>query len=284
SGLLAQLADRFGIEVSTVDTGRPGAISAAAGPATRLVYVETLSNPLVRVTDLPRAATEAHDAGTLLVVDNTFASPVLCRPIEHGADIVVHSLTKYIGGHSDLIAGAAVFADAEVGRRCADWQATEGAVADPFACWLTLRGIKTLPLRIRHAAASADAIARMAAAHPGVSTVHWPGLPGHPDHEIAARIASPPGGVLGIDVDGGMAAADRFQRAVRVAVLSGSLGGPETLVLHPATTSHRNATPAELRQAGIGAGTVRIAVGLEETADIVADIEQALDCAVAMVR
>ncbi|MEV7602272.1 aminotransferase class I/II-fold pyridoxal phosphate-dependent enzyme [Kitasatospora sp. NPDC089797] len=275
--MLADLAERWGVAVTHVSGNDLDEVAAALRPTTRLLHLETVSNPTTRVTDLPGLIAVARDAGVLSVVDNTFATPLLCRPIEHGADVVVHSATKYLGGHSDVLAGVAVFADAGLHRTV--WQyATElGAAADPFAAWLTLRGLQTLALRVRRHCDTALELATRLAAHPAVTAVHYPGLPGHPDHELARRLLPEgQGGVLAFDLAGGREAARAFTEAVRLASLAPSLGGVHTLVVHPASTSHRQLSEGELTAAGIGAGTVRVSVGIEHPEDLWADVVQAL--------
>ncbi|MEE1824943.1 aminotransferase class I/II-fold pyridoxal phosphate-dependent enzyme [Streptomyces sp. BE20] len=279
---LADLAERWGVEVTHVGGDDPEEVRAALRPTTRLLHLETVSNPTTRVTDLPALIGVAREAGVLSVVDNTFATPLICRPIEHGADIVVHSATKYLGGHSDVLAGVAVFADAELHRRVWQHAIELGSSLDPFAAWLTLRGMQTLGLRLRRHCETASDLAGRLAAHPAVTTVHYPGLPAHPDHELARRLLPDGqggvlgGGVLAFDLAGGRDAARTFTESVRLAALAPSLGGVHTLVMHPASTSHRQLDDAELTAAGISPGTVRVAVGIEHPEDLWADLEQAL--------
>ena len=250
--LLATVAPRFGIEVSFVDAGDPAAVRAALRPTTRAVYAETIANPTMTVADLPALAEAGAAAGIPLVVDNTVATPYLCRPIEHGAAVVVHSATKYLGGHSDVVGGLALFADPE--RHAAAWKTMIelGASADPFATWLVLRGVKTLALRMRGHGANARLLAEL--------------LDGDP-------------GMLSFDLEGGRAAGRRFIEATRVARLAASLGTVETLVSHPASTTHRQFTPEALAAAGIGEGMVRVSVGLEDGADLAEDFTRALEVA-----
>jgi cystathionine beta-lyase/cystathionine gamma-synthase len=274
--VFADLAARYGIEVSYISGRDPAELGAALRPRSRLLYLETIANPTAAVSDLPGLLAAAGAAGLTSVVDNTFATPMLCRPIELGADIVIHSATKYLGGHDDVTLGVIVAAGAE--QFGALWQhATElGVAADPFAAWLTLRGLKTLALRMDRHCASAGFLARQLAVHPKVAAVHWPGLAGHPDHAVAARIMSGFGGMLAFDLAGGRDAGLRFVEALRLAALAPSLGGAETLVLHPASTSHRQLDSAQLAAAGVGPGSIRVSAGLEHPDDLWADFAQAL--------
>ncbi|MEU1877117.1 aminotransferase class I/II-fold pyridoxal phosphate-dependent enzyme [Streptosporangium sp. NPDC020072] len=276
AAMLNDLASRFGIEVSYVSEDDPQALRAAVRPESRLVYLETIANPVTQVADLPGMCAAAREAGLVSVVDNTFASPVLCRPIEHGADIVVHSTTKYLSGHTDVLGGVAVFASEELYRRVWHFAVELGATADPFAAWLTLRGMQTLPLRMERHCANTRELALRLDNHPAVVAVHWPGLPSHPSHALARKLLPDFGGVFSFDLVGGRAAGEKFMSSVRLALLAPSLGGVETLVLHPATTSHRSLTPEELARHGIGEGTVRVAVGIEHIEDLWDDFSQAL--------
>jgi O-acetylhomoserine/O-acetylserine sulfhydrylase-like pyridoxal-dependent enzyme len=277
--LLAHTAPRFGIEVDFVDAGGPDAVRAALRPTTRAIYAETVANPTLTVADLPALAEVAAAAGVPLVVDNTVASPFLCRPVEHGAAVVVHSATKYLGGHSDVVGGLALFAEPE--RHDAAWRAMIelGASPDPFAAWLVLRGVKTLPLRMRAHGANARRLAELLDAHPKVARVHWPGLPSHPTAPLAAKLLDGDPGMLSFDLEGGRVAGRRFIEATRVAKLAASLGSTETLVSHPASTTHRQFSPEALAAAGIGEGMVRVSVGLEDGADLAEDFTQALEVA-----
>jgi len=277
--LLAHTAPRFGIEVSFVDAGHPAAVRAALRPTTRAIYAETVANPTMTVADLPALAEAGAAAGVPLVVDNTVATPYLCRPIEHGAAVVVHSATKYLGGHSDVVGGIAVFAERE--RHDAAWRAMIelGASPDPFAAWLVLRGVKTLALRMRAHGANARLLAELLDAHPKVARVHWPGLNSHPTAALAAKLLDGDPGMLSFDLAGGREAGRRFIEATRVARLAPSLGTVETLVSHPASTTHRQFAPDALAAAGIGEGMVRVSVGLEDAADLAEDFTHALEVA-----
>jgi cystathionine beta-lyase/cystathionine gamma-synthase len=277
--LLTTIAARLGVEATLVDTADLAQVEAAIRPSTRAVYAETIANPTMSVADLPALAklTTAH--GLPLVVDNTVASPYLCRPIEHGATVVVHSATKYLGGHNDVIGGLALFADPEQHRRAWHTMIDLGASADPFAAWLVLRGVKTLALRMERHTANAAAVAGLLAGHAKVARVYWPGLPDHPSHEVAGRVLDGYGGFLAFDLAGGRAAGRRFTEATRLALLAPSLGGAETLVSHPASTTHRQLDAAALAAAGIGEGMVRVSVGLEDADDLIEDFTNALEVA-----
>jgi cystathionine beta-lyase/cystathionine gamma-synthase len=277
--VFADLAARHGIEISYIDGRDAAELGPVLRPASRLLYLETIANPTAAVGDLPALLAAGRAAGLTTVVDNTFATPLLCRPVEHGADFVVHSATKYLGGHDDVTLGVIVVGDADRFRPL--WQhATDlGVAADPFASWLTLRGLKTLALRMDRHCATAGFLAGQLAEHAAVARVHWPGLPDHPDHDVAAGFLAGFGGVLAFDLAGGRAAGLAFVSALQVALMAPSLGGAETLVLHPASTSHRQLDAAGLSAAGITEGTIRVSCGLEHPADLWADFAQALTAA-----
>jgi methionine-gamma-lyase len=274
--VFSRLAGRYGIDVSYITGQDPAELTAALRPGSRLLFLETIANPTVAVSDQPALLAAGRAAGLMCVVDNTFATPVLCRPIEHGADIVVHSATKYLGGHDDVTLGLIVSARREVYRALWESSVDLGVAADPFAAWLTVRGLKTLSLRMARHCSNAAFLAGRLAAHPAVATVLWPGLASHPDHEVARRLLSGYGGMVAFDLTGGRGAGLRFITALRLAAMAPSLGGVETLVLHPASTSHRQLDAAGLSAAGIGEGTIRVSVGLEHPEDLWADFEQAL--------
>ncbi|MBV9279165.1 MAG: aminotransferase class I/II-fold pyridoxal phosphate-dependent enzyme [Chloroflexi bacterium] len=275
--LVTDLGRRYGVASTFVDPNDLEAVRAAIRTGTRILYAETIANPTMGVADLPALGAIARETGTTLVVDNTIASPYLCRPIEHGASVVVHSATKYLGGHSDVVAGVAVFADAS--QHWAAWQAMIdlGASPDPFASWLVLRGIKTLPVRMRQHCETARAVATWLEGHPKVRKVYWPGLPSHRDHAVARRILADYSGMLSFDLVGGREAGEHFIEGTRLAHLAASLGGVETLVTHPASTTHRQLDAEALRRAGIEEGLIRVSLGLEDPEDILADFEQALE-------
>jgi methionine-gamma-lyase len=274
--VFAALATRYGIDVSYISGRDAAELTAALRPRSRLLFLETIANPTAAVSDQPALLAAGRQAGLTCVVDNTFATPLLCRPIEHGADIVIHSATKYLGGHDDVTLGLVVSAREDMHHVLWKYAVDLGVAADPFAAWLTIRGLKTLSLRMARHCQNAAHLAQRLATHPAVTAVHWPGLPSHPDHEVAGRLLSGYGGMLAFDLAGGREAGLAFVSAVRLAALAPSLGGTETLVLHPASTSHRQMDAAGLRKAGIGEGSIRVSVGLEHPDDLWADFGQAL--------
>ena len=274
--VLLDMRKRYGIETTYVSGHDADEVRAAIRKTTRLLYLETISNPTGHVSDLPTLAPIAHDAGAQTIVDITFATPVYCQPISHGADIVVHSATKYLGGHSDVTGGVAVFATDALHRHLWEHAVEFGAVADPFGAWLTIRGLQTLPLRMRRHEDNASTIAKRLAAHPAVNAVHWTGLPEHPSHAIAAKLLTGYGATFCFDLAGGFEAGVALLRKLQLIQLAPSLGGTRTLILHPASTTHRQLNHDELRAAGISSGTIRIAVGIEHPDDLLADLDQAL--------
>jgi cystathionine beta-lyase/cystathionine gamma-synthase len=275
--LLSELAGRWGVEVSFISGDDAGELENALRPRSRLLYLETIANPAGHVPDLPALAGAAKSAGLTTVVDNTFATPLLCRPLDHGADVVIHSTTKYLGGHSDVVGGIAVFAETDAHRSTWSHAIKLGTVPDPFAAWLIIRGLKTLALRLRRQCENAHLLARRLSDHPAVAAVHYPGMPGHASHARARRLLSGGfGGVLAFDLAGGLPAAEAFIRSLRLVKNAGSLGGTETVVVHPATTSHRHLGPADRPAAGVGAGTMRLSAGIEHPDDLWADLDQAL--------
>jgi methionine-gamma-lyase len=248
-----------------------------------MVYVESPANPTMKLTDIAACAGIAHAAGALLVVDNTFASPVLQQPLALGADVVVHSLTKYINGHTDVVGGAIVSASPALHDRLRKVHCAFGGTMDPHQAWLVLRGVKTLGLRMERAQANALEIARFLEAHPGVAWVLHPGLPCHPQFELARRQMSGPGAVFSFGVKGGLEAGKALIDSVRLATLAVSLGGVETLIEHPASMTHTGMPKKEREAAGISDDLVRLAVGCEDVRDLIADLEQALVKAAAAV-
>ncbi len=267
---------RFGIEFSFVDTRDPGAIAEALKPNTKLVHVETPTNPMMRLCDLREAADLAHDAGALLSVDNTFASPYNQRPLEFGADFVVHSSTKYINGHSDVIGGLVAVRDEELAEELLFIRKSSGGVPGPMDCWLTLRGIKTLHLRMRQHNENGLTVARYLEDHPAVDRVLYPGLKSHPQHELAARQMVGFTGMVSVDV-GTLGRAKALSEHLRVFALAESLGGVESLISVPALMTHAS-VPQERREAlGITAGLVRLSLGIEDEADLLEDLERVLE-------
>jgi len=271
--LLARVAARWGVEHTPTDLGDLDALRAAIRPETRVVWCETPTNPLLNIADIALLAEVAHDAGALLVVDNTFASPYLQQPLTLGADVVVHSTTKYLGGHSDVVGGALVVSDPDLAEQLAFHQNAMGAVAGPFDAWLVLRGIKTLGVRMDRHQANAARVAEFLLGSPAVSSVLYPGLPDHPGHEIAARQMSGFGGMLSFRLAGGEDAALRVCERARVFTLAESLGGVESLIEHPARMTHASAAGSPLEVPG---DLVRLSVGIEDAEDLLADLEQAL--------
>ncbi len=274
--LLSMRAARGQYEVVFVDQRDQAALDAALARCPRIVLVETPSNPLMRVTDIRAVAGRARAAGALTVVDNTFLSPALQQPIPLGADIVVHSTTKYLNGHSDVIGGAVVTADEARGADLANWANTIGVTASAFDSYLTLRGIRTLFARMERQERNAARVAAFLDAHPAVAAVHYPGLPTHPGHAIARAQQAGFGAMLSLELAGGQEAVQRFVEAVRVFTLAESLGGVESLVSHPATMTHAAMDPDARRIAGIGESLLRLSVGLEAEDDLLADLDAAL--------
>ena len=266
---------RFGIEFSYVDTRDSGAIAQALRPNTKLVHVETPTNPMMRLCDLREAADLAHDAGALLSVDNTFASPCNQRPLEIGADFVVHSSTKYINGHSDVIGGLVAVREEELAEELFFIRKSSGAVPGPMDCWLTLRGIKTLHLRILRHNENGLAVARYLEDHPAVDRVLYPGLESHPQHELAIRQMTGFTGMVSVDV-GTLERAKTMTEQLRVFALAESLGGVESLISVPALMTHAS-VPQDRREAmGITPGLVRLSLGIEDQADLLEDLERVL--------
>ena len=266
---------RLGIEVSFVTPTQSRAWKRALKKNTRAVFVETPTNPLLRVLDLEPIAQLCKAEGLALLVDSTFATPINFRPLEHGADVVIHSATKYLNGHTDVIAGAVVGADAvvdEVKRLMRLW----GQALDPMAAWLVDRGLKTLSVRMERHNKNGQQVADWCAKQASISAVHYPGLSAHIDHSVAKRVLEGYGGMLGIELKGGARAAERFLRALRLAAHAPSLGGCETLVSEPRLTSHAGLTAEQRAQAGIPDGFLRFSLGLEDGDDLVADFAQAL--------
>ena len=273
--LSTQLLVHFGLEFSFVDTSIYESVVAACRPNTKMLYVETPTNPTMRVTDIAAMAKLANERNIRLVVDNTFLSPYLQRPIELGAHIVVHSMTKYLNGHSDATGGAVVLTRPEDAEKIYFLQRSAGAGLAPMDCFLVSRGIKTLAVRMLQHNVNGIAVARHLDAHPKVRKVYYPGLPSHPQHDIARKQQRGPGAMLSFDV-GNLDAARRFLNQVKLCSLAESLGGVETLISLPAIMTHASMPKETQERAGITEGLVRLSVGLEDVEDIIADLDQAL--------
>jgi methionine-gamma-lyase len=275
-GLARTVLTRAGITVRAVDTSDPAAVADAIGERTRLVWLETISNPTTAMADIAAISELAHARGVPVAVDNTFASPYLCNPLAQGADAVVHSTTKYVGGHSDLTGGA-ILGSTEVVAAAREIVINAGGNAAPLEAFLALRGLKTLALRMERHSANALAVARALEGAPGVAALRYPGLASHPQHALAESTLRDgmAGGMLALEVSGGRAAGERFLDQLRVAVHATSLGTVETLCSHPASSSHRQLGEAELAEAGLSAGMIRVSIGLEDPEDLVADLANA---------
>jgi cystathionine gamma-lyase len=267
---------QFGLKVDYVDMSDLANLRAALSEPADLVYLETPTNPLLKLVDIPGAVRLARAAHALVSVDNTFATPALQQPIGLGADIVLHSTTKYLGGHSDIIGGALVLKDPKVGERFAWLQNSVGAVPSPFDCFLVLRGIRTLSVRMRAHGESALAVAQALSGHRRVRRVLYPGLPSHPQHALARRQMSGFGGMVSVEVEGGQRAALRFLKGLSVFTLAESLGGVESLVDHPATMTHASVPRKEREAHGVTGGLVRLSCGIEDPQDLAEDVLRAL--------
>jgi methionine-gamma-lyase len=272
--LLREVFPRYGIVVRYVDSDLAG-IEKLVNPRTKAVYVETPTNPTLRLVDLQKVLAFTKEWALVSIIDNTFATPVLQKPLALGFSLVVHSATKYLAGHSDVIAGAAAGSKALI-QKVRENVICLGGSMDPEAAFLLIRGMKTLRLRVEAQCKNAMLVAKFLEKHPKVARVHYPGLPAHPDHALARRQMRGFGAMLAVDMKGGLAVARRFCDRVRVFLLAGSLGGVESLVVLPAYTSHYKMSEQELRQAGVQPGTVRVSVGLEDSEDLIEDLRQAL--------
>jgi cystathionine beta-lyase/cystathionine gamma-synthase len=267
---------QFGLKVDYVDMRDLDRVRAALSEKADLVYLETPTNPLLRLVDLKAVARLAKDAKVPVAVDNTFATPALQRPIELGADIVLHSTTKYLGGHSDIVGGALILRTSKDGQRFAWLQNAVGAVPSPFDCFLVLRGIHTLGIRMRAHGASARAVAEVLEGHRKVRAVHYPGLASHPQHALARRQMDGYGGIVSVDLVGGTREVLRFLHRLKIFTLAESLGGVESLVDHPATMTHASVPRAEREAHGVTDGLVRLSCGIEDPADLADDVRSAL--------
>jgi cystathionine gamma-synthase len=271
--LISRVASRWGVEHTPADLNDLDALRAVMRPTTRVIWCETPTNPLLNIADIARLAEFAHEHGALFVVDNTFASPYLQQPLTLGADVVVHSTTKYLGGHSDVVGGALITANAELAEQLAYHQNAMGAVAGPFDAWLVLRGIKTLGVRMDRHQTNAARIAEFLMGRSDVASVLYPGLPDHPGHEIAAKQMSGFGGMLSFRLRGGEEQALKVCERAQLFTLAESLGGVESLIEHPGRMTHASAAGSPLE---VPADLVRLSVGIEDVDDLLADLEQAL--------
>jgi len=274
--LFASILSERGLEFSFVNMADPQNVAQAMRPNTRAIWVETPSNPLLGLVDIAAICDLARKRDVMTIVDNTFMSPIFQKPLALGADIVVHSTTKYLNGHSDMVGGAVISATAEQAAKVAAMVNALGTCSSPFDAWLVMRGIRTLPIRMASHARNAQALAEFLAGHPAVERVYYPGLPTHPQHALAKQQMTGFGGMLSFDIRGGKTAAFRFIAALRIFAFAESLGGVESLVEHPETMSHASMTAEARRAAGITEANVRISTGIENAEDLVADVAQAL--------
>jgi cystathionine beta-lyase/cystathionine gamma-synthase len=273
--LMERIYGNLGLKVSFVDMRDVKNIERALTPATRMIYCETPTNPMMNLTDLAAVGDLAQAHGYLYVVDNTFATPFFQRPLEHGADVVLHSTTKYLNGHSDMVGGLLVTSRDDVAERLGFIQNAAGAVPGPMDCWLALRGIKTLPLRMRQHDANGRRVAEWLTRQPMVTKVYYPGLPSHPQHELACRQMSGFGGMISLDL-GDPARARRFVERTRIFVLAESLGGVESLIGHPASMTHASVPPAMRQAMGLTESLIRLSCGVEDAEDLIGDLDQAM--------
>jgi cystathionine gamma-lyase len=273
--LMERVYSEFGVRFSFVDMRELGNIERALTSATRMIYCETPTNPMMNLVDLAAVGDLSQAHGYLYVVDNTFATPFFQRPLEHGTDIVLHSTTKYLNGHSDMVGGLLVTARDDLAERLGFLQNAAGGVPGPLDCWLALRGIKTLPLRMRQHDANGRRVADWAARQPGITKVYYPGLPSHPQHALACRQMSGFGGVISIDL-GDTGRARKFVESTRIFVLAESLGGVESLIGHPASMTHASVPPGMRQAMGLTDSLVRLSCGVEDSEDLIADLENAL--------
>ena len=274
--LLEKVYRPWGVQVDYADSTSPESFAAAIRPNTRLIWVETPTNPLLKLVDVAAVAKVAREAGALLAVDNTFASPYFQRPLELGADLVVHSTTKYLGGHSDVVGGAVVSRRDDLHEKLQFYQNAAGAIPGPWDSWLVLRGLKTLAVRMREHERNAQHLAKILEDHPAVERVFYPGLASHPQHELARRQMSGFGGMLSLELKGGFAAVERFVARLKVFTLGESLGGVESLACYPPRMTHASLPAGERQRRGIRDNLVRLSVGIEHVKDLEADLLGAL--------
>lgn len=276
-GVMETIFSRFGVDYSYVDATDPEKVRKAIRPETAMIYTETPANPTIGITDLKALAALAHEVGVPLVVDNTFCSPYLQRPIEFGADIVIHSMTKFLNGHADIVAGMIVAASEKHYNMMRPVMVNMGCNMDPHQAYMVHRGIKTVGLRMERSQASAMRIAEYLEKHPKVEWVKYPGLKSHPQYDLAQKQMKGPGAMLAFELKGGLNAGKRMMNSVKLILLAVSLGGVESLIQHPASMTHSKISHEKKLQAGITDGLVRLSVGIEDVEDIIADLDQALD-------
>jgi cystathionine gamma-lyase len=277
SRLFNNVLVKYDLSFTYVDTSDPSQVEAAIRPETKMLWVETPTNPLLKVTDLEAMGTIAKRKGLYYAVDSTFATPALLRPLEFGADMVVHSTTKYISGHNQLIGGIVITNRQDIFDEMKFMQKTIGAVPSPFDCWLTLLGVKTLSLRMIRHSENAQKVAEFLQAHPKVDQVNYPGLPSHPQHEVAARQMKAFSGMISFELKGGIDAGKTLMNSVNLCSLAESLGAVETMITHPATMTHVDVPREERLARGLSDGLVRISVGIEDIEDIIGDLKQAFE-------
>ena len=274
--LFHHVLERFGLEFTYVDTSKIDAVRDAIRDETKMLFLETPTNPMMSITDLEACSAIAHERDILVVVDNTFSSPFLQQPITLGADIVVHSTTKFLNGHSDSVGGAVICADEKVGERIGFLQNAAGAILSPFDSFLVMRGVKTLAVRMEKHCANGEAIARYLENHDKVRSINYPGLPSHPQHELAKRQMRGFGSMISFEL-GSLENAKKFLDRVHLCALAESLGGVESLISHPETMTHASVPEGDRKKLGITPGLVRISVGIEDLEDIISDLENAFD-------
>jgi cystathionine gamma-lyase/cystathionine beta-lyase/cystathionine gamma-lyase/homocysteine desulfhydrase len=274
--LFSRVLEKFGLQFTYADTSRVEAVRDALRPNTKIVFLETPTNPMMTLTDIAACSEVAHKGGALVVVDNTFCSPYLQRPIELGADIVVHSTTKFLNGHSDSVGGAVISNSDEIGEQIGFLQNAIGAILSPFDSWLVLRGVKTLAVRMKRHEDNGVAIASYLSHHPKVKKLYYPGLPNHPQHALAKRQMNGFGAMIAFEL-GSKDNAAKFLNRVRLCSLAESLGGVETLISHPETMTHASVPIEQRQRLGITPGLVRISVGIEDVEDLIADLENAFE-------
>ncbi|MBW6491008.1 MAG: PLP-dependent aspartate aminotransferase family protein [Lentimicrobium sp.] len=275
--VIEQHWSRFGVESTYVNTADIKAVEAAFRPNTKMLYIETPANPTIDITDIKACAELAHKHGAIVVVDNTFCSPYLQRPLEFGTDVVLHSMTKFLNGHADIVAGIIITKDKALGKKLRSMMVTMGCNMDPHQAYMVIRGIRTLGIRIDRAQQNAMEIAKFLEAHPKVAWVRYPGLESHPQHELAKTQMEGSGTMISFELKGGLEAGKILMNNVHLSILAVSLGGVETLIQHPASMTHSKMHASDREKAGISEGLVRYSVGIEDVNDLLSDLKQALD-------